>query len=692
MTKKITSLPIMLGSVLAIVTTLPAVAAPAPSPVPVGVCGDAATLISAIQGSVAASPEKDNFHVVEAVIHQLASGYSGVFIQEEAADYDADPQTSEGLFVYLGSDYDTYVATHSLDVGTKLRLTGKVSEYNNVTQLGNISDQAVCAQGSVVAPTAIEFPLAAADQLEALEGMSVNVTSNMLVSDFFGNFYSWMKNGQFLASTQLHYQPNAIAVPSKVAFDTAVDNRILDSILVDDGTSWKNPDSMPFPTDAGFSNTNYIRVGYTLSGLEGAIHGSGYYKDKIAYALIPSAAPTFDSAGFERTLEPTVDRSGNLTVASMNVLNLFNGLEDSAVNGGLTFFPTKKEVSDNNYNYRGAYSESDYMIQRGKIVKALAAIDADLIGLMEIENDGFGELSAIQDLVKALNAEMPVSQQYTFVNPNTVSGKIGTDAIAVGLLYRSGVLTPKGQALILDSDNSPVDDNGDALFLDSKNRPSLIQTFVHTETGETFTASINHLKSKGSTCASLGDPELEDGSGNCNETRTRAVEGLVKFINQSSALDASRLLIMGDMNSYAKETPIAKFEEAGIVNLKSTDKATEAKPFSYSYGGMLGSLDYILANDKLTDELLSIDAWHINSLESPAFDYDTNLDPYDSNDTYAEIDPFYSSDHDPIIAAFNLVKAEPAPTPAKKKGGSMGAVSILLFAFLAVFRKFKIKV
>ena len=56
----------------------------------------------------------------------------------------------------------------------------------------------------------------------------------------------------------------------------------------------------------------------------------------------------------------------------------------------------------------------------------------------------------------------------------------------------------------------------DSRFNDDKNRPALAQTFEETATGASLTVVVNHLKSKGSDCDDLGDPNANDGQGNCN--------------------------------------------------------------------------------------------------------------------------------------------------------------------------------
>ncbi|MDP1465714.1 hypothetical protein, partial [Klebsiella pneumoniae] len=78
---------------------------------------------------------------------------------------------------------------------------------------------------------------------------------------------------------------------------------------------------------------------------------------------------------------------------------------------------------------------------------------ADVYGLMEVQNNGFGPGSAIQDLADALNAsaDKPAGAVYAVVKApfseasGTVAGA-GTDAITVAILYRSDRVTPVGSA------------------------------------------------------------------------------------------------------------------------------------------------------------------------------------------------------------------------------------------------------
>ena len=120
----------------------------------------------------------------------------------------------------------------------------------------------------------------------------------------------------------------------------------------------------------------------------------------------------------------------------------------------------------------------------------------------------------------------------------------------MALIYKPASVSLVGDYAILDS-------SVDSRFLDTKNRPALAQTFMDSSTGGVFTVAVNHLKSKGSDCDDVGDPDTGDGAGNCNLTRKAAAEALVDWLatDPTGSGDAD-FLIIGDLNSYDKEDPI----------------------------------------------------------------------------------------------------------------------------------------
>ena len=302
-------------------------------------------------------------------------------------------------------------------------------------------------------------------------------------------------------------------------------------IILDDASNTQNNDPTRYP-QGGLSATNTLRVGDTLNGLDGVMDFRfGNYR------IQPIGAVNFIATNL-RTPAPAAV-GGNLKVASFNVLNYFNG---NGLGGG---FPTS----------RGAETVFEFDRQEAKIVSALKAIDADIVGLMEIENDG-GPTSALAELVGALNAATAPGT-YAFVD----TGVIGTDEIKVALIYKPAAVVPVGTWDILTTADDPR-------FLDTRNRPTLAQTFRDLSSTQVLTVAVNHLKSKGSACGGAPDDQPDTGGGNCNGTRTAAAEALVDWLaSDPTASGDADFLIIGDLNSYAFETPIQALEAGGFQNL-----------------------------------------------------------------------------------------------------------------------------
>ncbi|UTN78787.1 ExeM/NucH family extracellular endonuclease [Pseudomonas aeruginosa] len=292
---------------------------------------------------------------------------------------------------------------------------------------------------------------------------------------------------------------------------------------------------------------------------------------------------------------------------------------------------------------RGANTAEEFQRQKAKIVAAILASKADIVGLMEIENDGYGEFSAIADLVNGLNASLPQGQRYAFVNPNRA--KLGSDEIAVGLIYRGDKVRTYRSAAVLDSSVNPE-------FDDTRNRPTLAQTFQEINGGERLTIAVNHLKSKGSACD--GDPDTGDGQGNCNLTRARAAQALVDWLagDPTGAKEPDRLII-GDLNSYAKEDPVNVIRSAGYTDLVAR-QAGAGKGYSYVFSGQSGYLDHALANASLARQVRGAVEWHINADEPRVLDYNVEFKTPRQQDSLYNAEPYRASDHDPVVIGIDL--------------------------------------
>ena len=595
-----------------------------------------------VQGIVVGDYQEDN---------QL----DGFFIQEETADIDADPATSEGIFVYCGNNCPaTYV---DVAEGDLVSVTGVQEEFFNMSQLdvpqagGSISIDTPAAGLGLVTPASIDLPVpggfATVDlYYEQFEGMLVTFADVLTVTEHFQLF----RYGEFMLSEGgkfTQYTQNGALPLNATDYNNHLDNVARRTIILDDLDNTQNSpltNIVPVyhPQPNGFSTTTYVRGGATIPALTGVLHWSfAGQSGTDAWRIRPQITNPVSFTNPARPSTPTP--GGNITVASFNVLNFFNG---DGLGGG---FPTS----------RGADSIAEFDRQTDKIVAAIIAMNADVVGLMEIENDLDDGNSAVEDLVDALNL-VAGAGTYDFV----ASGVDGTDEIKVAIIYKPAVVAPAGAHQVLDT----------AAFTDPnttgtpKNRPALAQTFqvidsTNPDVGTAFTVIVLHLKSKGSSCGAPDD-DTTTGQGNCNGTRTGGATELLNWLNTDPTGTGGNFgtadtdfLVIGDFNAYFQEDPMQVFYNASYSNtLTSGD-------YTYVFSGQWGSLDHGVSSSSMTTQVSGAGAWHINSDENALLDYnDTILDPSEAsfhvkptaNPGLYDPNQFRASDHDAIVIGSNL--------------------------------------
>jgi uncharacterized protein len=592
-------------------------AAAPPPPPPISKCGQPAVLISAIQGSGSDSPLLGSEQPIEAVVigdFQDSNGLNGFFVQEEDSDADNDSTTSEGLFIASNLPVTT---------GDKVHVVGTVSERFNMTRLESVKSVDICASAlPLPAVTELSLPFDPdSNNPEWREGMLVNFPQSLTVTENF----NLARFGEVMVSSGSRLMiPTQVAEPGNAA-NAVKGQNLLNRLVIDDGSNKQNPDPVVYPGPNGLNADNTLRIGDTVSDAIGVL---AY--DFSMFRLHPTEAPQFSSSN-ARPVPPQLPGIGSLKVASFNVLNYFNG---DGLGGG---FPTS----------RGANTLAEFNRQRDKIIAAIVDMDADIVGLMEIENDGYAAHSAIADLVDGLNA-VAGSGTYEYIDPGV--SRIGTDEIAVGIIYKSAKAEPVAPSAILDNSVDPR-------FLDTKSRPVLAQTFLDKASNKTLTVAVNHFKSKGSSCDDVSDPDTGDGQGNCNLTRTAAAQALADWLTTDPTGSKGRnVMIIGDLNAYAKEDPIAALKTAGYVNL--VDKVIgDSAAYSYVFGGESGVLDHALANSRLTKQVKGLAVWHINADEPRALDYNVEFKSAGQVTEFYSPDVFRSSDHDPLLVEL-LVKGD----------------------------------
>jgi len=319
-------------------------------------------------------------------------------------------------------------------------------------------------------------------------------------------------------------------------------------------------------------------------------------------------------------------------VASSNVLNYFN-----------TFTGCTNGVGGPVVDCRGAQNAAELERQTAKEVASLKLLDADVVGLMEIENDGYGPDSAIDQLTAALNAATKPGT-YAYLDADAATGVVnvaGDDAIKVGVLYRPAAVTPV-KTLV----------ENDELF----ERHPLAVTFQQ-KNGAKVSVVVNHLKSKGCDGATGADTDQNDGQSCFNAHRVAQATALAGWIDATvvpAAADQD-VLIIGDLNSYAQEDPINVLTGQGYTDMIDKEIGRK-KAYSYVFDGQSGYLDQALASPTLKSQVKDVLEVHINADEPSVLDYNTNFKTAAQIASLYAPDRFRTSDHDPVLIGLTLKK------------------------------------
>lgn len=654
------------------------------------IVNDDITKIHDVQGNGAATPIPGSTVTVEGVVtanFQGGTKLRGFFLEEEDADADADPNTSEGVFVFC-SGCPTAVAE-----GQRVKATGTVSEFNNMTEISATTAPSVVVTDAgnhlaEVTPAPIDLPVVGVvnDFYETKEGMLVNFVDTLTVSEYF----ELARYGQVILYEGGRPRQFTEANPPSVAGNLAQqDNLSRREVILDDDNDtqeWYLPSSTPpGPADGsqfvfhprangGFSvgtqGTDFFRGGDLVSGLTGVLHWDFPGFGAQTWRIRPTAAHpvAFTATNLRPATPPAV--GGALKVVGMNLLNYFTTIDTTASSSSGPCGPSGTQ------DCRGADSVAELNRQRERASVVVCGVNPDVAAFMELENarpaDATGH-DTITDLLGAINARCGGAHPYDFVN---TGGSLGTDAIRVQLIYRTGIVSPVGSPL---SDLDPV-----------HNRPPTAQTFdvvdvANPAFGQRLTVVANHFKSKGCP-GSGGDADLGDGQGCFNATRVAQANRLLTWINGTvvPAAGDPDVLLLGDFNSYAKEDPVTTIEAGGYSDLETVFHGANA--YSYLFDGQLGHLDYGFASSSLLAQVTDADAWHINADEAPLFDY--NDEVADTGEAIFEekpdgsalapprvvfqpTSPFRASDHDPVLAGLfpitdlSILKSgTPDPTPA----------------------------
>ena len=542
-----------------------------------GLCRADAIPISAIQGDGYYSPLMDSLATTQGTVTGIKQG-EGVYIEDGSTPH----QSSRSRALFL-SDQSL---SRSAVPGQVLAVSGRVAELGSsrdkLTSLVEVSAVETCSEQADLPETPASLPMNSKTR-ESLESMRVSFEQTLTVTDV----YKLSENELTLSAGGMLRIPTESVGPGSAASRLARKNRNRSLVVRLD-----RDNIVPVP------------VGSTFKAPAGIMGHDGRAQQLVMESKPLMKVPEAD------TLHAAAD--GEVRIVSANLLNFFNG--DGAGAG----FPAE----------RGPESMDEFLAQSTRIEAAISRIQPDLLGVQELENDGFGPRSAARSLLTLLNSTG--NDDWAVVE--TGAGRVGEDIIAVGLFYRRQVLETVGKPHTL----------GSTAFQNLSRMP-LVQLFRDRSSGVEFLVAANHLKSKYG-CPEGGiNSDQDDGQSCWNAARVSAVEEQVEWLGQLAGnLGTTNILILGDMNAYRLEDPIRQFIDSSYVDL--VEQLAGLPQYSYVFWGQAGTLDYLFTSPAMARYARAAQIWHINAGHA------RNM---------AHPQPWLrASDHDPVIADFDFSQSE----------------------------------
>ncbi|MGR6963809.1 ExeM/NucH family extracellular endonuclease [Geodermatophilus sp. URMC 61] len=570
-----------------------------PAPEPVDVCAAPVTHpIGAVQGSGAATTLAGRTVTLRGTVVgdlQGPDGFEGFHLQDAG---DGDPATSDGVFV---------LSTVPVALGDEVAVTGVPGESSGQTQVTASTGVSVCADDLLPEPAPASLDLPADDAArERLEGMLVQPADALTVSEVF----ALTRYGELtLAEGGVLVQPTEVASPGTPEAAAVVAGNAARKVLLDDGRD----DSRSLTDRPYLSPDSPVRVGDVLDLTGPLVLGYGFGEWRLQPA--DGTADGVFEPDDTRTEAPG-PVGGDVRLATFNVLNYF-----------LTFGDTG----------RGAENQEEFEEQAGKIVPAIRALGADVVTLLEIEDTDTTGLTpgnadtALADLVRRLD-EAAGAEVWAYVPLPQELYAVPRDAIRNGIVYRTDRVQPVGD---------PVGLADESVWANA--REPQAQTFA--ADGDAFTVVANHFKSKSPGDATGDNVDDGDGQGQWNGDRVRQARSVAAFAaGLAQRTGDPDVVLMGDLNAYSQEDPVEELRAAGWTDL---GERFDPGRYSYVFDGLSGSLDHALATAALTAKVTDVVHWNVNSVESPAYQYDGDPALYAA-------DPYRSSDHDPLVVGIDL--------------------------------------
>lgn len=504
------------------------------------------TPIARIQGAYPASGLIDEQVTIQGIVTLIYSA-EGLYVEEP--DSDSDDGTSNAIFV------QTAELPAGIGPGSWISAQGTVTEIprgrNTLTALTNVTEIVQCSSAQTLPLTNVVLPLNGLER-EAYESMRIQLDGELTVTDT----YRFGHGGFSLAGNGFQFVATEVIGPGPEAF-----------VYKQKNTNYSLAASLP----KGAPGPALLTTGSNVSNVTGVLAHDARNLRLTLQSMSSEGPPAFN--------KPAQAGAGELRVVGMNLHNYFNG------DGKGGEFPTP----------RGAKTPAEFDHQRQRLGAAIDVLNPQVLAVMELENDGFGPLSAAADFIAL--AEQATGGSWQVARP--AGDDTGGDKITVGLFYRDDLLEAVGTARTLTG----------AEF--KKSRQPLAQVFKQRQNDEQILVVVNHLKSKGSCPDSGVDANQKDGQGCWNSMRVASAEKMSAWVNSLVATSQTgNTLILGDMNAYRREDPIDVIRGAGFIELMDKDQGSA---YSFVFFGQAGTLDYAFASAALEQKVQQAFIWNVNA-------------------------------------------------------------------------------
>ncbi|TKR29635.1 nuclease [Luteimonas gilva] len=578
---------------------------------------------------------------------------NGFFIQAPDADVDADPNTSEGVFVFTSTAPPAAAA-----IGASVRVSGTVVEFVPsqdpfqlpLTEIGSVTAIVQLSSGNAL-PTAIplseSFPNASGpiDQLERLEGMRVGIANARAVAPTAGNVdepnANGSSNGVFhivVGNTPRPFREPGIEAPNPAPSGSSIPPL----------PRWDANPELLSVASAGIGGARIdVAAGATLTHLVGPLD-YGFRR----YTVLPEPATPPTVVPGPAPAPAHAPEDDEFTVASYNLEHFYDDVNDPAIGETvLTTAAYQKRLGKASLGIRNYLNAPDILVT------------------METEN-----LSVLQTLAQRIHDDSVAAGGEVLDYTAYLSEGNDVGGIDIGFLVRTTEVaagTPRVEVVSVTQEgkNATWTDpaSGNQALLNDR-PPLVLSAVVHYADGRSFPITAIGVHQR-----SLIDVDSESPSGSTTagdrvrKKRQAQAVFLANLIQTMQTADPQRrIAVLGDFNAFefndglvdpmnvvtGSPTPDEQTAVPGdgidlvnpnLMNLASLAPADQR--YSYTFEGNAQSLDHVLANQPLLDATVGV------ALDHPRINGDFPEVNRSAGDT-----PSRLSDHDPIVAYF---RAEP---------------------------------